>query len=380
MKKHQKKVLVDLFLWSIATPIAYILRLDTPFSDFFIDSFWVLAILLPVKFGLIYSLDFYRQCWHKIGVLDLYTLSKGILTGTSIFLCIALILREPLFIPLSVPIIEGMLAFLSLSSVRLAVRLYDEHRRGAAARTQHPDRILIAGAGEAGTMIAREMLRHPESCMKPIGFLDDNPQKQALKFLGLPVFGSLDELPLIAKKESIEEVLIAMPSASGEVTRKVVNLAQESGLEHKIMPALHKLLNGEVKISQIRDVDVEDLLRREPVVLENQEISDYLKNRTILITGAGGSIGSELVRQVLKFNPSRLILLDHSEYNLYQIDQELIREGISTTYHTIINDIRDYDALEHTMMSYKPDVIFHAAAHKHVPLMELNPEIGRAHV
>src|SRR5699024_235467 len=115
-------------------------------------------------------------------------------------------------------------------------------------------------------------------------------------------------------------------------------------------------------------------LRREPVVLENQEISDYLKNRTILITGAGGSIGSELVRQVLKFNPSCLILLDHSQYNLYQIDQELIREGRTTTYQTVINDLRDYDALEHTMISYKPDVIFHAAAHKHVPLMELNPE------
>lgn len=374
MKKHQKKVLIDLFLWSAATPIAYILRLDTPFSHYFIDSFWILAILLPVKFGLIYSLGFYRQSWHKIGVLDLYTLSKGILTGTGIFLCIALILRESLFIPLSVPIIEGMLAFLSLSFIRLAVRLYDEHRRGTNARKQHPDKILIAGAGEAGTMIAREMLRHPESCMQPIGFLDDNPQKRSLKFLGLPVFGPLNDLPLIAKREKIDEILIAMPSASGEVTRKVVSLARESGIDNKIIPAIHKLLNGEIKISQIRDVDVEDLLRREPVVLENQEISRYVKDRTILITGAGGSIGSELVRQVLKFNPHRLVLLDHSEYNLYQIDQELIREGAAASYHTVINDIRDYDALEHTMMIYKPDVIFHAAAHKHVPLMELNPE------
>src|SRR5699024_67047 len=134
------------------------------------------------------------------------------------------------------------------------------------------------------------------------------------------VFGPLESLPQVARREGIDEVLIAMPSASGEVTRKVVSLAQESGIENKIIPAIHKLLNGEIKISQIRDVDVEDLLRREPVVLENQEISDYVNNRTILITGAGGSIGSELVRQVLKFSPSRLVLLDHSEYNLYQID------------------------------------------------------------
>lgn len=374
MKKHLKKASIDLFFWSLATPLAYILRLDTPFSDFFLDSFWVLAILLPVKLGLIYSLGFYRQSWHKIGILDLYTLSKGIFMGTAIFIGVALVLREALFIPLSVPIIEAMLAFLSLSSLRLSVRLYDEHRRSSLGQREHPKKVLIAGAGEAGTMMAREMLRHPECNLKPIGFLDDNPNKQSQKYLGLRVFGPLNELAQVAKRYGIDEVLIAMPSISGEVTRKVVDLAQAADIEYKIVPALHKLLNGQINISQIRDVDVEDLLRREPVELENEEISGYLNNHSVLITGAGGSIGSELVRQVLKFNPSQLILLDHSEYNMYQIDQELTRENITTPYHTVITDIRDYEALEHIMINHRPDVIFHAAAHKHVPLMELNPD------
>lgn len=373
MKKHLLKVFIDLTLWSAAVPLAYGLRLEVPVLNYPTDIFIITCLLVPIRLAIIYFYGFFRQSWHKVGVLDVFTLSKGIFLETCVFFGIALSMRTIIFLPLSVPIISGMLAFLALNSVRLATRLYDEYGRGGVTYKSEMDNVLIAGAGEAGTMIAREMLRHPESNMNPVGFLDDNPHKQKQKYLGLPVLGSLEKLPEVAKNYHIDEVLIAIPSESGKVTRRVVQLAQRAGIRNKTIPSLHKLLNGHIPISQIRDVDVEDLLRRSPIELDNQEISDYIKNRTVLITGGGGSIGSELVRQVLRFKPEKLVLLDHSEFNMYQIDQELNREGITTTYFTVIGDVRDYDVLEKVMDEYRPEVIFHAAAHKHVPLMECNP-------
>lgn len=374
-QKVTLKTIIDLFLWSAAIPLAYALRLEMPVFDHGPNILLVTSIMLPVRLGLIYYLGLNRQSWHKVGVLDVYTLIQATATSSLLLASLAVVFREgSLFIPYSVPFIELIVSFLLLFGVRFSARFWDERRREKIEPHSQQKKILIVGAGEAGTLMAREMLRHPEANMKPIGFLDDNPKKQSQKFLGLPVFGGLNDLKNVAPAHNVDEVLIAVPSAPGKVVRKVVEMAQEVDVSYKILPSLHELINGNMSIGEIRDVDMKDLLKREPVELDNKEISSYINGRSVMITGAGGSIGSEMVRQVLKFNPRSVLLIDQSEYNVYKIEQELSSTKINTKYHTKIANICDREVLESILQSYRPEVIFHAAAYKHVPLMEENPQ------
>ncbi len=375
-QKVALKTIIDLSLWTLAIPIAYALRLEMPVFDYGSHILYVMVAMLPFNALFIYQLGLNRQSWHKVGVLDVYSLVKATAGSSVLLMALAVLFRESsfFFIPYSVPFIELIVSFLLLFAVRFVSRFWDEHRRKTKGHQSEQRNILIVGAGEAGTMMAREMLRHPESNMKPVGFLDDNPNKQSQKFLGLPVFGPLNSLQEVATTNEVDEVLIAIPSAPGKVVRKVVEMAREVEANYKILPSLHELINGNITLTQIRDVDVKDLLKREPVELENKKISGYLKDRVVLITGAGGSIGSEMVRQVLKFDPKKIIMVDQSEYNIYTIDQELRDIKTKIDCITKIANICDRDVLESIMQSYRPEVIFHAAAYKHVPLMEQNPQ------
>jgi len=217
-------------------------------------------------------------------------------------------------------------------------------------------------------------MRHPEAGLFPVGFLDDDQSKKGMKLLGLPILGRINELGKIVKRNKIDEVLIAIPSAPGKVVRRVVDLAQESGVKHRIVPGIYEILSGKVSISQIRDVDVEDLLRREPVRLRIEEIARYIEERVVLVTGAGGSIGSEIVRQVARFRPRRVILLGRGENSLYLIEKELQQSWPKLNWRTVVADIRDREKIEYVFSKYEPQVVFHAAAHKHVPMMEENPD------
>jgi FlaA1/EpsC-like NDP-sugar epimerase len=260
-----------------------------------------------------------------------------------------------------------------MGGVRLFFRIWHEQSL-AMGLAQPRRRILVVGAGEAGIMLVREMLRHPESGLEPIGYLDDEPSKQRDRFAGLPVFGAIDTLPDIVKRLQIDEVLIAMPSAPGGVIRHVVEMARQAGLEHRIIPGVYDILSGRVSISQLREVDVEDLLRREPVRLDQAEIARYLEDRVVVVTGGGGSIGSELVRQLTRFKLRRLILLDRQENRVYMFSHELRRDYPSLNFETIIADIQRLEKLRFIFESYRPQVVFHTAAHKHVPLMEQSPD------
>jgi FlaA1/EpsC-like NDP-sugar epimerase len=220
----------------------------------------------------------------------------------------------------------------------------------------------------------RELLRHPESGLIPVGFLDDEPVKRAQQFMGLPVLGVIDALPRVAADQSIDEVLIAMPSAPGRIVRRVVELARGANLRYRIIPGIHEILSGQVALSQIRDVSLEDLLRREAVKLETGAIAQYLEGRTVLVTGAGGSIGSEIVRQVARFKPRRVILFGRGENSIFTIEQELKRTWPELEYVLVIGDVRDRAKLADVFGRFAPNVVFHAAAHKHVYLMEQNPD------
>jgi FlaA1/EpsC-like NDP-sugar epimerase len=368
------KFMMDLILWTLTAPLAFFLRLDMKYLvELRLSVVTYTSFSLIVKAALIYSFALQRQSWHKTGTRDLFHLIRATATGTLVLLAAAFIINPHAPIPRSIPLIDGALALLALGSVRLATRLLYE--RDLRRQSQEPGtRVLVVGAGEAGTLLVREMLRHPDAGMTPIGYLDDDEGKQQTSLVGAPVVGKINDLPAVVKRLDVEEILIAMPSAPGEAIRQVVELARQAEVKHRIMPSMFDILSGNLALSQIREVDVEDLLRREPVELNLDEIEQYLKGRVVLITGGGGSIGSELVRQITRFGTRKIILLDRDENNLYLFERELKRDHPDLNVEMLIADIRWKEKLERIFDHYRPQVVFHTAAHKHVPVMESNPD------
>ncbi|SHH29306.1 polysaccharide biosynthesis protein [Desulfosporosinus lacus] len=234
--------------------------------------------------------------------------------------------------------------------------------------------VLIVGAGDAGVLAARELKNRNYRDGRPVGFIDDNHSKQKLQLLGIPVLGTRIDIARIVKGHNVDEVIIAMPSASGESVREIVQICEESGVILKIMPGVYDIISGDINVNPIRQVQVEDLLGRDPVSVDLEEVAGYVAGETVFITGAGGSIGSEICRQIARFNPGKLVLLGHGENSIFDIEQELRVEHPGIDYITEILDIKDREKVFLIFNRYKPGVVFHAAAHKHVPLMERNPE------
>ena len=372
MNMTLNKFLIDLALWAAAALLAYAFRkpslidLGVPFN---VIGYIGLSVAVMAVMAWRYHLP--RQTWQRVGVPDLMALARAVALSTLLMFALGFIFRGWLDLPRSVPLLAGVLGFLLMGGVRVLARLLAEKVRSRDAATHK--RVLIVGAGDAGALIAREMQRHPEAGLRPIGFLDDDPGKWRQWVIGLPVFGQVSELPTIAAREDVDEVLIAIPSATGEFIRRVVDLSREAGLRYRIIPGVFEILSGDVNISQIRDVNLEDLLRRPPVHLNTAEIAGYLKGRVILVTGAGGSIGSELVRQISQYQPATLLLFGRGENSIFGIQQELARTWPEIKQVGLIGDVRDEARLRYVFETYRPEVVFHAAAHKHVPLMEQTP-------
>ena len=369
------KFALDFVLWGLlATPLAYMLRLDVLTPRATTGMLVMMGVLLPLRALLIYLAALPLRSWRKTGMRDLAVLAFVIAFVSLFSLALLVFLPSSVFVPRSIPFLQAMVAMLLMGGARMAVRLFSEQQRRLTAGKGSTRRVLIAGAGEAGTMMARELLRHPEAKMMPVGFLDDDPGKRRLSFGGLPVLGALADLPTIAQRHSVDELLIAIPSASGDVIRPLVEAAREAEVEHRIIPGIYDLLSGNVSISEIREVNLEDLLRRDAVKLETGEIAAYLADRCVLVTGAGGSIGSEIVRQVTRFGPAKIVLVGRGENSIFQIEQEMLREFASVPIVPVICDVRDAEKLAEVFATHRPEVVFHAAAHKHVPLMEANPD------
>jgi FlaA1/EpsC-like NDP-sugar epimerase len=233
--------------------------------------------------------------------------------------------------------------------------------------------VLIVGAGEGGVLMAKEMLKSSNANLRPVAFVDDDAAKIGNKMYGISVLGTIEDIPRLVLLKRIDEIVITMPSVSGDVIRRVVEFCTKTGKPFKIIPAIYDLLSGKVNMNALREVAVEDLLRRKPVNLDTIEIEKYISSRTVLVTGAGGSIGSELVRQICRFNPKHIVLVGRGENSIFEMKRSLRNELLSISHSTKIADIRDFSTLEHIFKEQKPEVIFHAAAHKHVPLMEENP-------
>ncbi len=376
MSKQTKKFIIDLTVWSLALPVAYILRLEGDIGAHISSILLITALVVPIKAAILYGLGLHLQNWPKISVLDLFHIIESVgIVSFCVFLS-TFFVQSWLFIPQSVPIIEAFIAIIMLSSVRLGARLLHENSMNIEVRQSRKPvkRVLIAGAGEAGTQLARTILRHPESHLKVVGFLDDLSSKQKEWFMGLPVFGGLADLKKVVREQSVDKLIIALPTVSGHVIRSVVEHAQEAEVEYKIIPSMFDLLGDKFEISQLRDVNLEDLLRRKPVTLDIEPISEYLNGRTVMVTGAGGSIGSEIIRQVTRFDPDHIVLLGRGENSIFEFERECRKEYPHLQFTSLIADVRDYNTLESHFKNFRPDVIFHAAAHKHVPLMEANPD------
>lgn len=365
-----RKFAIDVLLWGLAAPLAFALRLGNLHLEAWSHLILYGLVGLALKAALVAYYRLHHQAWGRAGVRDLYVLARAVGIGTLALLAVSFLFAPSLFVPRSIPIIEGGVAFLLLGGARLLTRAYNERQQ--RQRTEGR-RVLIVGAGEAGTLIAREMLRHPEAGLQPVGFLDDRADKQRRTFVGLRVLGTVRNLPEVVGATGADEVLIAAPSASGQFVRRVVDLAREAGVRHRTMPGMFEILSGQVSINQIRNVRVEDLLRRAPVQLNTDEIASYLRGRTVLVTGAGGSIGSEIVRQIVRFAPAKVVLLGRGENSIFGIQQELARDWPDIEQVALIADVRDEARLRAVFAAQRPEVVFHAAAHKHVPLMEANP-------
>jgi len=235
-------------------------------------------------------------------------------------------------------------------------------------------RVLVIGGGKAGSIMIKEMYSNPQIHKYPVGVIDDDPEKYKRKINGVPILGTRDDIGRIVKEKKIDEVLIAMPAASKAEIKQIVDICKKLKCSLKTLPGVYELIDGRVDIKKIRDIEIEDLLGRDPIKVDLQEISGYLTNEVVLVTGGGGSIGSELCRQIAGFSPKKLIIFDIYENSIYDVQQELKRKhGNSLNLEVIIGSVRDKNRLEQIFKTYKPTVIFHAAAHKHVPLMETSP-------
>ncbi|MEM6428283.1 MAG: nucleoside-diphosphate sugar epimerase/dehydratase [Deinococcota bacterium] len=371
------KFLLDTLVLLVATPLAYITRFDGVIAEQWYVSLLVATFgMFIIKLTALWWTKLYRQTWHTITLRDLEVLLKMIASVFLIYSAVAFVLRPNIIIPRSIPFLDALYSIFLLASMRALSRYVHEGRLAQAVAVSK--RVLIVGAGDAGSLIAREMLRHPETGMRPVGFLDDDPNKQHSKVVSVPVLGTLQDIHSLLASHRVDEVLIALPSAEGRIVRDLINRATHTGNEtpvtYRTIPALHELISGEVSINRIRNVDVEDLLRRAPVRLDLSDIAAYLEGRVVLVTGAGGSIGSELVRQICRFKPAKLLLLGRGETSIYHIAKELDRSWPDIAYKRIIANIREKARLEAVFAEHHPQVVFHAAAHKHVTLMEENPE------
>jgi FlaA1/EpsC-like NDP-sugar epimerase len=282
-----------------------------------------------------------------------------------------LLWRYDLGIYPAIPLIDGLLTCLAVAGTRLGLRgLHHWHRQGRSVMGGR--RVLIVGAGEAGNLVVREMRGNPQLNMEPIAFADDDKAKIGTHIQGLPVLGSSTEIPEIVHQLQIQRIVVAIPSAPLGRLREITAVCQRTGIAIDVLPGIYELLAGTKTISPLPDVNIHRLLGREPVQTDQTEVAAALEGSTVLITGAGGSIGSELCRQVARFGPERIVLLGHGENSIFEIDLDLRLSHPQLVTHSVIADIREEDKIDRIVKRFRPSVIFHAAAHKHVPLMEAN--------
>ena len=364
---------VHLVLWALALRLAHALRFEfrpTPADHAAVLTFWLPA-LLALRVAAFYPFGLFRGLWRYTGAHDLLAIVAATSVGSALATGVLLASGGPF--SRSVLAIEWVLSLTLVAGLRFSIRVLRSRELVHWVHRPTQRRILIIGGGNAGAMLAREMKAGPSAGWEPVGILDDDPRKRGAVIHGVKVLGSVDRLPEIAACRRVTEAVIAIPSAGGAAMRRIVGLCKSAGVRFKTIPGLEQIIDGRVKVSQLRDVAIEDLLGRDPVVLDEEVIVETLANRSILVTGAGGSIGSEMCRQLCRIGPERLVLVERAENALFHVHRELQAKFPEVLVYPCIADVTDAARMDEVFRRHRPQAVFHAAAHKHVPMMEFNP-------
>jgi FlaA1/EpsC-like NDP-sugar epimerase len=370
----------DAVLFALALCGAYLLRFELVLRHPEIMQLGAVLIwLVPMKLVVFFAFGLYRGMWRYTSVRDFWHLAQASLVSMFLTMAVILFLYRFQGFSRAVVMLDGLLTFLFTGALRMGIRSYfsfkDQNRSdhvfsGAGKKRK---KVLIVGAGKAGEKILREIFDNYQLFYEVEGFVDDDSQKQGRSMHGVPVLGSIQALPRLIGNTGVGEVLIAIPSATGDQMRRIVDICKECDVPYKTLPGIGEIIDGRASVKILRDVSYQDLLGRPPVRLDVTGIREYIDGRTVLITGCGGSIGSELCRQVVRFQPRSVVLLDASEANLFQIEMELQHEMYYRSHHAILGQVQDRSLMEAVFRKYHPQVVFHAAAYKHVPMLEKNP-------
>jgi FlaA1/EpsC-like NDP-sugar epimerase len=369
-KRLASLIFIDVLIVWFSIYTSYLFRYDAIIPLKAWDGYLIYALVSIISCIIfMHYFQLYQRIWQYASIGELIALFKAV-TLSSIVSYLAVFLITGSFVPFAIAIRSFQTIILLLGGARFLWRIYREHYVKNMKKSR---KALIIGAGDCGTSIVRQLQSSLESKTMPIAFIDDDVYKHKLQINGVPVIGDRSLILKAIDSYKIDDVIIAMPSAPRHVISELIEICKQTTVKVRMIPRLNDLIQGNVKLNQIRDVDVEDLLGRDPVHVDLQEIAQYVHKKVVLVTGAGGSIGSELCRQICQFKPDKLVLLGHGENSIYLIQQELIRLFPLLNVIPIIADIKDKTRIEQVFAKHKPNLVFHAAAHKHVPLMEDNP-------
>jgi FlaA1/EpsC-like NDP-sugar epimerase len=371
------QVLADGALLALAYFLAFQLRfLDQPhgwphrYEVLFAQS---VGFVVAGKLVVFAAFGLYQKWWRYVSGRDFMLILRAVAVASALLVVIFAVAKPFAHqLPRSVEVTDFILTLILVAGARLAVRLIVERPTRGARLPKHE--VLVVGAGSGGQMVVRELQLNPALGATAIGFVDDDPRKRGMRMLGLKVLGSTKQIEKILDEAKPDEVVIAIPSAPGTLRARIVAACRDREIPVRTLPTVFELLRGGVQLNkQLREVRVEDVLGREPIVRELDRVGAYLRDKIVLVTGAGGSIGSELCRQIAQVKPRLLVMLDHAEDNLFQIDREMVEERHFASCESVLADCKEPHRMLEVMQRFKPDVVFHAAAYKHVPLMEANP-------
>jgi FlaA1/EpsC-like NDP-sugar epimerase len=372
-------VFSDAVFFVIALVAAYLFRFEFSLNAARIQQIQNLLIwVVPFKLIMFFAFGLYRGMWRYTSTHDFWLLARTSFLATLIIIFFILYLNRFEGYSRAVFITDGFLTFLFAGGLRMMIRSYYAAHMNPRSAQAFSDKInlkkvLIVGAGDAGEKILREILENYRLDYQVEGFIDDDPAKNGRSIHGIRVLGDVGKIARIVKRKNIQEVLIAMPSASGDQIRRIADTCQDSSVSYKILPGIGDLIDGKVSVKMLRDINYEDLLGRSPVNLDIKGIGNCLEKKTILVTGCGGSIGAELCRQIIKFQPRFLVLLDASELNLFNIQMEINNTSPSCAHEAVLGSVQDENLMNAVFKKYRPQIVFHAAAYKHVPMQEKNP-------
>ena len=362
-------ILHDLAAAILAWMAAYWLRLNLNLPPEYLDAaLATLVWVVPLQALIFWGFGLYRGIWRFASLPDLKRIMFAVGLSALVIPLGLFLFRVSVVVPRSVLILDPMLLILIMGGSRLAYRAWKEHRLSGVLHLNSKP-VLVAGAGSAADFLLRELARNP-SGLRVVGLLDDNTHKHGRFIQGVPVIGLLEEVSDWATQMGVEDVILALPSAAHEVRKRITRLCTDAKLKVSTVPSLEDLVAGRVSVSSLRRIELEDLLGRDPVMLDDTGLHLLLTNQTVLVTGAGGSIGSELCRQIARFTPRKLVLFDLSEYALYAIEQEFSQHFPALQIVPLIGDVKNASRVDQVMAEHRPAVVFHAAAYKHVPLME----------